>query len=283
VRLCAPLTAVNERGAYPPGVTSLLGEMLAAVAMVAEGIQFPGTVALQARGRGPLTTVLAECREQSLLRGIARWPDDGPPPTATALDELLGDAQLAITLTQPARPGERPVSYQGLIEAEGPDLAANLERYFVNSEQLPTRLFFAFAEEAGVPCVTGLLLQRLPAPTRATDVELDRLEESWDRLSVRGDALGVDELARLGPRALLSRLFPDHAVTLNPATRLEFSCSCSRDRSSNALRALPREELLELLESEGAITVTCEICGARYRYDPVDVHFLLTPGSKMVH
>ena len=49
--------------------------MLAAVAMVADGIKFRGAVTLQSRGPGPLSTVLAECRDQHLLRGIARWPN----------------------------------------------------------------------------------------------------------------------------------------------------------------------------------------------------------------
>ena len=116
VQLRTVLKKLGERRVYPPGVSILLAEMLAAVAMVAEGIQFRGTVALQSQGPGPLTTVLAECREQRLLRGIAHWPSTTttPLPTGT-LKELLGAGQLARTLHREARRGRKPLAYQSLI------------------------------------------------------------------------------------------------------------------------------------------------------------------------
>jgi redox-regulated HSP33 family molecular chaperone len=58
--LSGVLDEFRARQDYPPGVAGLLSEMLAAVAMVSEGIQFDGAVSLQSRSSGPLTTVLAE-------------------------------------------------------------------------------------------------------------------------------------------------------------------------------------------------------------------------------
>ena len=94
IRLDQVLNALNERQSYPPPVQALLAEMLAAVTMVADGIGYPGSVALQARGAGPLTTLLAECRSQHMLRGIARWPEDtdigGPITVVIAGNGCIG-------------------------------------------------------------------------------------------------------------------------------------------------------------------------------------------------
>jgi molecular chaperone Hsp33 len=285
VRLEQVLAEVASRQAYPDGVAALLGEMLAAVAMVSEGIQFDGAVSLQSRGSGPLTTVLAECREHSLLRGIARWPESQPPPEAeeTALPELLGDGHFAITLTRPAAdPADEPFSYQGLIELSGDNLAANLERYFLNSEQLPTLLFFAPSAQRP-HTTTGLLLQRLPSRDRATQAELELDDKLWREVQAQARALDHQELARLDPEELLSGVFERRIITLHPPQPLRFDCSCSRERSSNTLRALPQEELLSLLAERGSIQVCCEICGESYDYDAHDVHLLLEPEPPTLH
>ena len=134
VRLENVLEVINDHQPYPANVGSLLGEMLAAVAMVADGIKFEGAVSLQSRGPGPLTTVLAECRSRHLLRGIARWPEDASLPSSPALPALLGNGQLAITLIPDST--DRP--YQGLVAIDDEDLSANLERYFAQEPAFGT-------------------------------------------------------------------------------------------------------------------------------------------------
>jgi molecular chaperone Hsp33 len=284
VRLEAVLAELHQRQAYPPGVANLLSEMLAAVAMVSEGIQFDGAVSLQSRSAGPLTTVLAECREHNLLRGIARWPEDSQPPAAQSLQALLSGGRLAITMTRPpARDDEQPFSYQGLIELTGETLASNLESYFANSEQLPTHLFFARGPQAGSGTMTGLLLQRLPSSDQATDLELEEDDRHWIDVQRRAAALDHDKLASLSPEQFLRQTFLDHTIALYPPRQLSFNCSCSRARSSSTLRSLPKAEIVSLLEERGSITVTCEICGASYEYQPVDIHLLLDEGGRTVH
>lgn len=281
VRLHSVLAEFRSRQAYPAEVADLLGQMLAAVAMISEGIQFDGAVSLQSRSTGPLTTVLAECRDGDKLRGIARWPEDSPPPTGSTLNELLGDGQLTITMTRPAaREGDAPFSYQGLIERSGRNLAEDLDRYFANSEQLPTHFYFA---GNGAGSLTGLLLQRLPSADLATDVILEADERAWQAVQRQADRLDLNALENSSAEAFLASTFADQTITLHPPRQLSFDCSCSRERSSNTLRSLPREELLGLLEELGAINVTCEICGASYDYEPFDVHLLLEPGGDTLH
>ncbi len=281
VRLTDVLTELNDRQDYPENVSGLLGEMLAAVALVADGIKFDGAVALQSRGAGPLTTVLAECRSQHLLRGIARWPDSETPPDASSMKALLGNGQLALTLV----PENADQPYQGMVGIMDNDLAGNLERYFQESEQLPTRLFFSGSGRS----VTGLLLQRLPDADDATEIELDENEAFWEEIGILTATVTDEELAALDPNTLLSRLYAEHALTLQPPRSLSFSCTCNRDKTRDTLKAFSREDLLDLLEEDappkapGEILVTCEICGAEERFDAIDVHLLFEPDAPSVH
>jgi molecular chaperone Hsp33 len=281
VRLSGVLEEFRQRQDYPPGVDGLLSEMLAAVAMVSEGIQFDGAVSLQSRSSGPLTMVLAECRDGELLRGIARWPEDAPTPTETELQALLGGGQLTITMTRPAaRDGDQAFSYQGLIELTGRSLAANLEKYFANSEQLPTHFYFAADARNSI---TGLMLQRLPSDDLGSDMLLESDDRLWTQIRQQAELLDLQHLAKLEPEVFLPQAFSGHTINLHPPRQLRFDCSCSRSRSSNTLRTLPREEILSLLEERGSINVTSEICGASYDYQPVDIHMLMDPGSNTIH
>jgi len=294
VRLDGVLDELLARQDYPPAVIVLLSEMMAAVSLMADGIKFQGAVALQSRGSGPVTTALAECRDQKLLRGIARWegtiPDSHNQQTSAEdptthygeLTDLIGEGRMAITLT-PSRPAQGGAmdlnSYQGVVSLESGSLAANLETYFANSEQLPTRLFFAFSRNT----VTGLLLQRLPAPDNATEVELEYQDALWREIDILASTLRPEELAELPVETLLRRLFNEHVLTLQPARPLEFSCTCSRERAERMLQALPKEEILDLLETQGMVDVTCEICGARYEYDQLHTHLIYEPGEPPIH
>jgi molecular chaperone Hsp33 len=284
VRLEGVLSQILAQQPYPAPVRRLLGQMLGAVSMFADGIKFEGSVTLHSQGNGPLTTLMAECRSQNLLRAIARWDRDVTLRESVPMSELLGGGQLAISLL-PSEPGGAniPVSYQGLINLEQGDFAHNLEAYFATSEQLPSRLFFA----SGDASVTGLLIQRMPVADDATEIELDEHEALWSEVesSIQqlADTVRPAELSSLAPAVLLARLFNEHALNLHPPRDLRFECTCNRDKTAATLKTLTRSELLELLESQGQITVTCEVCGCKYRYDSVDTHMLLERGNPRIH
>lgn len=289
VRLSDTLEEAWQRQSYPQTGQRLLGEMLAAVSLMADGIKFDGKVALQARGHGAVTTALAECRDRHLLRGLVRWDDDAETPGEEAvaaagalggepaLSSLLGAGQMAITLTP--ENDSQATSYQGVVALSDDSLARNLEEYFANSEQLPTRMFMAFADGS----VTGLLLQRLPVADLATELTLDLHDDAWREVELLAETVTESELATLPVATLLRRLFHEHTVTLHPARTLEFACTCSRQRAERVLKALPKEEILELLETRGMVDVTCEVCGARYEYDKVDTHLLYERGGRRLH
>ncbi|MFW6094498.1 MAG: Hsp33 family molecular chaperone HslO [Pseudomonadota bacterium] len=286
VRLTGTLAEAFRNESLPTPARHLHSEMLAAVALMADSIKFEGAVALQSRGDGPVGTALAECRGRNRLRGMVHWDADaGAPPGAAdagvlgnepRLKQLLGHGQMAITLI-PEAPEAR--TYQGVVGLADDSLARNLEEYFANSEQLPTRLYMAFAEDS----VTGMLLQRLPASGRPTEVGQDLRDEAWRELTMLADTLTGEELGTLGVNDLLTRLFHEHLVTLHPGRELAFSCTCSRERAERMLQALPKDEILELLETRGVVDVTCEVCGARYEYDEVDAHQLYEPETPKMH
>jgi molecular chaperone Hsp33 len=279
VRLDDVLGEVCAQQPYPAVVRQLLGQMLAAVAMFADGIKFNGAVNLHCQGDGPLTMLMAECRSQHLLRAIARWDPQLAPVESVPMNELLGNGQLAISLLSDPADAGRSVSYQGLISLEQRNLADNLEVYFATSDQLPSRLLFASRSTS----VTGLLLQRMPAPDDASEIELEHHEALWEEVGVLAGTVSNEELCALAVEDLLNRLFKTHTLNLHPPRNLRFECTCNREKTVAAIATMARSEVLGLLDSQGEITVTCEVCGHLYRYEKFDIHLLLDPGKPQIH
>src|SRR3954463_8901173 len=151
--LDATWRAVVERHEYPPALRTILGELMAAGALLAATLKFEGSIILQLQGNGRVKLMVVECTSEQTLRATAKW--DGELPESAGLDELLGEVRFAITLV----PGEGKQSYQGVVAIDPAGVAASLEHYMQTSEQLETRLWLA----AGDDCAAGLLLQKLPA------------------------------------------------------------------------------------------------------------------------
>ncbi|MEM7219692.1 MAG: Hsp33 family molecular chaperone HslO [Pseudomonadota bacterium] len=249
----------------PDAARRAVGEAMAVAALLADGIKFDGRVALQARGDGAISTLLGECTNRETLRGYARLDDDAE--AAIAAGELgLGTGQLAISLIP-----ERGELHQGIVELKS-NIAAAIEHYFLNSEQLPTLVATAVDDER----VCALLLQQLPSSSTAES-------EEWDRLAALFQTCSEAELLSLQRETLLKRLFASDTISLHAARPLRFACSCSRERSEAALKMLGPEELIELTSETNGIEISCEICGTTYHWDTIEAHLLFATDDPQVH
>jgi molecular chaperone Hsp33 len=195
VSLSGVLDELASRREYPQPITGLLGEMLAAAAMVADGLKWPGSLALQAKMPGPLRTLMAEYRPPNGLRAIARSAQgDFTDADFNNLSHqaLLNGGQLAVSLL-PNEDQPQVQPYQGLVDLASGNLASNLESYFANSEQVPTLISLAADQSEQGHRAVGLLLQKLP--NNADDPWDEDLEAiAWTAPNSRNDLEDLPEL-----------------------------------------------------------------------------------------
>lgn len=246
--------AVLERHAYPPAVRRVLGELMAAAALLSATLKFSGTMIMQMQGSGPLRLLVVECGADLAMRATAKW-DEGIPAEA-GLAELAGGGHFAITLD----PGDGKKPYQGIVALEGESVAAVLENYMQRSEQVDTRLILASDEWTAA----GMLLQRLPG---VTETDLD----AWNRINHLGATLRPDELLGLPVYPMLRRLFGEENLRLFDPAPVTFRCSCSAERVGAMLRMVGRDEVFAALAEKGEVEVRCEFCNQFYRYDAIDI------------
>jgi molecular chaperone Hsp33 len=260
------ITGIHQ---YAPGVRRLLGEFLAAAVLLRSTLKFDGKLVVQARSSGQVPLLMAECNTRGEIRGIARGAE-----TATANDFalLLGEGQLAITIDPDQ--GKR---YQGIVPLVGDSLAATLDAYFEQSEQLKTRFWLAADERRA----SGLLLQQLPSQL-VTDP--DERSGQWEHACTLAATIQAEELLDLTTQELLHRLYHQDALRLFEPTPLRFHCSCSRERTLVALSAIGPAEVESLLQEQGSVTMDCEFCNQRYHYLREDLLEVLgADGGPILH
>ena len=265
VQVESSVSRILEGHSYPLAVQGLIGEAVAAVALLASTLKFKGRLALQAQGKGPVSLLLAEYTHDGELRALARH-SDGQDWNHGDIQTLIGEGTMVITITP-----EQGRQYQGIVPLSGDTLAECLQGYFQQSEQLPTRLWLA----SGNNRAAGLLLQRLPNQLATTDGNT----QMWQHLEALASTLQMEELLNLDDQTILHRLFHDTPPQLPEAQPLQFGCTCSRDRNRNALISLGNQELQQLLDEDGEVTLTCDFCRNQEHFDAVDLAEMIREGN----
>ena len=237
-------------------VESQLGQALAATVLLSATIKFEGAMILQAQGEGALRTLVAQSTHDRKIRGLVRYNSE---VTTQTLPEMMGKGRLVLTVES-----ENAPPYQGVTSLEGNDLAEVLHTYFMQSEQLQTRLWL-FANETHA---VGLFLQELP--TQAG------YQADWERIELLANTVTAAELFDLDCEEVLFRLFNEDKVRVYPAESVEFQCHCAREKIETALRSMGQSDCEALLKERGTIEADCEFCGEKYAFNETDVALLFS-------
>ncbi|HET6470069.1 MAG TPA: Hsp33 family molecular chaperone HslO [Geminicoccaceae bacterium] len=282
VRLAETVDYVLKAHDYPGPVSGLLGELLVLAGGLAGGLKFNGKFSLQIRGDGPVGLMVADCTNEGRMRGYASFDAEA----VQRLDEpsprgLLGDGLLALTVDQAASGGE---TYQGIVSLDGRTLADCMLAYFRQSEQVPTGIRSALARDpmTGAWRAGAIIVQALPGSGPAADAQLAASSdgepaEDWLRTMLLLQTASEAELLdpRLSPDELLYRLFHEEGVRVYRPLTLAPGCSCDEGRVVSTLRSFTPEELAEMREPDGGITVTCQFCSRSYGFDAAGVDALV--------
>jgi len=252
VHLDATWRAVLERRSYPAPLQALLGDMMAAAALLSAILKFEGSLIMQMQGNGPVQLLVVEATSEHTLRATAKWEGALAKGNVT---ELLGAGQFVISIV----PSSDKQTYQGIVAIEGESIAQVLEHYMAKSEQLETRLWLASDSQQAA----GMLLQKLPAaPTQDAD--------AWNRATQLGETIRPEELLSLPAREIIRRLYHEEDVRVFESRPVAFRCSCSRERVTSMLRMLGHDEVKSIIAERNTVEVDCEFCGRHYTFDAVD-------------
>jgi molecular chaperone Hsp33 len=301
VRLGAAVDTILTSHDYPPPVAKLLGEAIVLTTMLGSALKFEGRFILQTQSDGPVRMLVVDFTSPDRVRACARFDAERVAAAIAANDaepgKLLGHGHLAMTIDQ----GPEMSRYQGLVPLEGGDLEQAAHEYFSRSEQIPTSVRLAVAEEFRASengarhwRAGGILLQFLPnSAERARQADLDPgdappgtvphvLPEDDAWVEGRSLVATVNDIELIDPalssEQLAYRLFHERGVRVFRAAPVQAQCSCSREGVENMLRSFSQHDRDDMVEN-GRITVTCEFCSSTYVFAPDEITAQQAPAS----
>lgn len=268
VRLGPTLNDVLSAHDYPPAVKHLLAEALVLTSMMGSLLKEQGsqlTVQAQAEG-GAVSLLVCDYRGGEVRGYIQHDPEKLAKVGAnSSLESLFGEGYLAITFDLAATE-ER---YQGIVPLEGNSLSQACEKYFDQSEQLPTLLRVGVRSEGDHCIAGGLLLQHFPEGEEGKERLHTKADHpDWEHVSVLAASTRHDELvdSELGLEQLVWRLFHQESeVRVEPLVELRKGCRCTQEYYMGVLAKFPESERVSMRDANGTIPVDCAFCSRIFR------------------
>src|SRR5215475_5884539 len=148
VRLGPALDDILNRHDYPAAISKLLGEAIVLTVLLGSSLKFDGRFILQTKTDGPVRMLVVDYRRPGQVRACAQFDPSAfdsmlGKSTTMLAGHLLGRGHLAMTIDQ----GPDMNRYQGLVPLTGGSLEEAAHEYFLRSEQIPTKVRLAVAEE----------------------------------------------------------------------------------------------------------------------------------------
>jgi len=262
IHLDTVFQTITQQRAYPPRIKQLLGEAMITAALLVEGIKFEGEVSLQFQGDKRFPLMLIQCDHLLQMRGFANYAEN-------LTDEQYSQAFMAGKLVINLTPHQQTQTYQSIVPLISPTMSDNLMHYYAQSEQLPSKVWFAFNEQSAA----AVLLQCMPGQNSLEQ------EHFWEYAVQIGATITAEELLNLDNATILHRLYHETELRLYPERLIQFTCRCTPKKMEQVIGLLGEKEAQDWVQETGTLEIRCEFCNLNYRYDPIDVAMILRKPS----
>ena len=257
VHLDSVYQTITQQRVYPLKIKQLLGEAMMSCALLVGGIKFEGEVSVQFQGDKRFPLMLIQCDHLLQMRGFANFSENLSDEEYT---EAFMQGNLVINLT----PHQQTQTYQSVVALISTAMSDNLMHYFAQSEQLPSKVWFAINEQSAA----GILLQLMPGQSSM------QREHFWEYAVQIGATITAEELLTLDNATLLHRLYHETELRLYPERLIQFKCRCSHEKMQQVIGLLGEKEAQDLVQEKGQVDIRCEFCSLNYTFDAIDVALL---------
>lgn len=261
-----------RHGLYPVAAAAL-GRVLTVTALLGVQLKPPQQVFVDVVGDGPLGYIKANADAEGRVRGYVANPHVHLPSTpAGKLDvgRAVGKGYLYVTrdfgLKEP---------YRGYVPLVSGEIGEDFAYYFLRSEQLPSLVAVGVLVETDntVRAAGGLIVQLLPGADDKVAEHLEKVAARLPAVSTSVDrGVSAEGLIRMAAGGLDVQVLEERAV--------RFACRCSRSRFEQALIALGKDELEDMLREGGEAELVCHFCSAKYHFSREQLEALAAEAAR---
>lgn len=255
---------------YPMPIKHLLAEALVMAALMGGLLKNGGQLTMQAQTQDGIVRLLVCDFRGGEMRGYAEFDEGrlqglGVNPT---LRDLFGKGHLAVTFETGLAGGEKAGRYQGIVPLEGDSLSEACERYFVQSEQVPTLIRVAVRTGVDGCVASGILVQHLADGEEGRErLHVRQDHPDWEHVSIIGGTVSDSELLDpdLSLEGIVWRLYhEERRINVQQGEALSRGCRCSIEHYSSVISRFPENERDAMRNEEGNIVVDCAFCSREF-------------------
>ena len=258
-----------------PTTSAALGRLLTVSSMIGCMLgEKTDQLTVSVDGDGPAGKLIVSSDWLGNVRGYVQNPLADPPPKSNGkldVGAAVGSGFLRVIRDCG---GDEP--HIGSIELVSGEIAEDIAAYFAQSEQIPTLCALGVLIGKDTSCIGagGIIIQLLPCADESIITQLE--ENAADLTDVSGLFSRYKDtgkanmfVADIALRGIEYDLFDEIEV--------EYKCTCSRERTGNAVHGIGKREALALIDEavaegkEPVIEVGCKFCGNNYVFTKEDI------------
>jgi len=256
--------------------TAALGRQLMMTAMMASELKNEtDSVTTIISGNGPAGNLVCVGRYGAFVKGCIGDPGVELPPTPWGKLDVSGAVGKQGKLTV-VRDLSLKEPYTGMCNLISGEIAEDFAQYFTASQQQPSLVYLGVhvrPEPRAVLSAGGLLMQPLP---NCPDESITLLQEKADAICTLTQRLEQGELLN----DILNDIFAGMDLQIAQQVTPRLLCDCSRARLERALISLGKEELEDILKTDGSADLACHFCNEHYFFDANDLEQLLREATQ---
>ena len=252
-----------------PVATAALGRTLTMTAFLGSMLKSEDDkVTVYIKGDGPLAGIVATSDAKGMVKGYVYNPlVDIPLNRKGKLDVggAIGNGYLSISkdlgLKEP---------YMGSVPLVTGEIAEDFTYYFAKSEQTPTAIALGVLVDTDLSAKAagGFIIQLMP---NADDETAKKIEENVRSLPPVTEMLD----SGMTGEEIIKKVADGFEMKFLDSSDYEYRCDCSMEKIEKALISLGREELTDMIETDGKAELTCQFCPKVYRLDKKELTELL--------
>ena len=243
-----------------PTASAALGRSMTAGVMMGAMLKGEDKLTIKIDGGGPIGVILVDSDAKGKVRGYVTNPqthfdlnEHGKLDVARA----VGNNGM-ITVVKDLGLREHFTGQTPIVSGE---LGEDFTYYFVTSEQVPSSVGVGVLvnPDNTILAAGGFILQLLPG---TDDETITAIEERLKTIPP------ISKLIQAGktPEEILEVLLGEGNVKILEKMPVSFSCTCSKERFSNALISLGKAEIQAIIDEEGQAEAHCHFCNEKYQF-----------------